>query len=156
MPPNVLEMIKDLSDESTVGDFKAILTAQKKESDVTIAKKDAELQEMNTKILEIIEAAAKEPFAESALDPEIKNTRFFKAAASGKIDEVYKWQGRMVRNDQEWTESDWKIANGAAEKAALGTVNNKASYVSNDIVNSSQTQGNLSLEKDMAILSQAA
>jgi len=123
MPKNVLEMINDLSDDSTVGDFKAILTAQKEESDATIAKKDAELQDMNAKVLEIIENSVKgKETPESALDPAIKNTRFFKAAASGKIEEVYKWQGRMVRNDQEWSESDWKIANEAAEKAALGTV----------------------------------
>jgi len=152
MSKNFDAMVADLTDESTPVEYKAALTAIVEDN----KNKDEQMQVLNAKILEIIEAAAKEPFAESALDPEIKNTRFFKAAASGKIDEVYKWQGRMVRNDQEWTESDWKIANGAAEKAALGTVNNKASYVSNDIVNSSQTQGNLSLEKDMAILSQAA
>jgi HK97 family phage major capsid protein len=123
MPKNVLEMINDLKDDCTVEDFKAVLVAREEETDATIAKKDAELQELNKKMQEIIEASVKfKGQEEEALDPAIKNTRFFKAAASGKIEEVYKYHGIMVRNDQEWKEAEWKVETAAAEKAALGTV----------------------------------
>jgi len=50
---------------------------------------------------------------------------FFRNAAKGRIEEVYKYGGRMTRNDGEWTESNWNIGKGvktAVEKAALGTV----------------------------------
>jgi len=123
MPKNVLEMIKDLNADCTVEDFKTVLLAREEETNATLAKKDAEIQELNKKIQEIIEASVKkEGLQESALDPSIKNTRFFRAAAKGRIEEVYKYNGLMVRNDKEWNESNWQVANAAAEKAALGTV----------------------------------
>lgn len=121
MGKNVLEMVKDLGDESTVEDFKNIIKTMQEDTTASIEKKDNEIKELNEKITELVTASVKRSADEHPLSDEEKSTLFFRNAAKGRIEEVYKYGGRMVKNDGEWSESNWKIGN-AAEKAALGTV----------------------------------
>jgi len=122
MGKNVNEMIEGLGEESTVEDFKNIIKSMQEDTKASIEKKDAEIKELGEKITELVTASVKRSAEENTISQEEKDTQFFKWAAKGDVEKLYKYGGRMTRNDGEWTEGDWNIGKALEEKAALGTV----------------------------------
>ena len=122
MGKNVNEMIEGLGEESTVEDFKNIIKSMQEDTKASIEKKDAEIKELGEKITELVTASVKRSAEENTISQEEKDTQFFRWAAKGDVEKLYKYGGRMTRNDGEWTEGDWNIGKALEEKAALGTV----------------------------------
>jgi len=159
MPPNIAELIESVGKETTVADFKTILKGIKEDVD----QKDKAYEDLNLKVVKLIEQTARGKGQEETASPEEQTKRFFQSAVKSQTKgfsaaEVYKYGGRMVRDDKEWSEGKWDIGKiPGEEKAALGTVlrgKKIASLIGNDEMNSSQIQGSLNLI-DMVILSQA-
>ncbi len=119
MMDNIFKMIEDLDSNSTVGDFKSILKLYKEDSDASLLKKDEEVKELTKKMQELIEASIKRSAEASVIiQPNELHNKFFHAAMHDEMDDVLKFNGKMIKNDEGWTEKNWDIN----KKSALGTV----------------------------------
>jgi len=124
MPPNIAELIENVNEETTVADFKTILKGIKEDVD----QKDKAYEDLNLKVVKLIEQTARGKGQEETASPEEQTKQFFQSAVKSQTKgfsaaEVYKYGGRMVRDDKEWSEGKWDIGKiPGEEKAALGTV----------------------------------
>lgn len=126
MSKNVLEMIDGLSKDSTVSDFKTILTEREKQWEererVTqglLEKKEAEMKALNLTISQILEASVKQT-PSVPLDPKLCVNEVFKAARHKDLERLCKYGGKAIaKGDDNWKGEDWIV--GADQKSALGS-----------------------------------
>jgi len=121
MPKNIAEMVAEIGEDTTVSDFKTVLSEITTQYEERLSAKETAISDLNEKVVKLMDAAVAAPAEEQS--PDDRSNAFFKSAIHGNIPAVFKNKGRMVRNDDSWTEAKWDLGkNDVAEKAALGTV----------------------------------